>query len=231
MKRDLERCKEKYIREAELNGFEYLGAADEDLPNSYRKYKILSCGHITNAFPVNIRNGSLRCAECFNSKITKEATDAGLELISRVKSKLYEYKLPCGHTQQIFINAVRTNEWICRTCNSSYFDLPSELYLLKIKTQQFEWLKLGYSRNLSIRIKSYKLYNSELIKIKSFVFKTGREAIQIEQKLHSKYFIYRLNPDRMKEYHTQDGYTECYPIELLEKFLYEFDELEKNLVQ
>lgn len=231
MKRDLERCKEKYIKEAELNGFEYLGAADECSPSSYRKYRLVSCGHVVDALPTNIRNNSLRCAECFNLKLNKEATSVGLQLLSRIKSQLYEYKLPCGHTQEIFTGAVRTNEWICRTCNSSYFDLPSELYLLKIKSEDFEWLKLGYSRNLTIRIRSYKLQNSEVSQIRSRKFKTGREVIQVEQKLHSKYFQHRLNPDRMKEYHTQDGYTECYPIEMLDKFLHEFDKLEKKLLQ
>jgi len=231
MKRDLERCKEKYIEEAKIHGFEYLGAASENSPSFYRKYKITSCGHIVDAVPVNVRNKSLRCIECFNLKINEEAAAVGLELISKIKSKLYEYKLPCGHIQEIFTSAVRTNEWICRTCHSSYFDLPSELYLLKIKSKDFEWLKLGYSRNLAVRIRSYKLQNSEVSQIRSIKFKTGREVIQIEQKLHSKYFQYRLNPDKMKEYHTQDGYTECYPIEMLEEFLHEFDKLEKNLVQ
>jgi hypothetical protein len=164
-------------------------------------------------------------------KLNKEASLVGLKIVSKIKRQLYEYKLPCGHLQQIFVSAVRSNEWICRTCHSSYFDLSSELYLLRIKSKQFEWLKLGYSRNLSVRIKSYKLYDSEVTKIKSISFDTGREVIQIEQKLHSKYFQYRLDPNMMKEYHTQDGYTECYPIDMLENFSYEFDQLKINLLQ
>lgn len=212
MKRDLERCSDIYKSEAKQAGLEYLGGSER--ANSYRSYRIVECQHEVDLLPANVRNNNYRCKTCLEDKFIRESISEGLVLLARITRHKSLYKLPCGHRQEIFLSAVRSSEWMCRKCNRSYFDLPSNLYLLKIKTEDFEWLKLGYSRNIKGRIRSYKLPPAEI----SYVFwckvPSGSKAIQIEQNIHSEFFPYRLDPKQMQKYHTQDGYTECYPLEM-----------------
>lgn len=213
MKRDLQRCADIYSQDAKLVGLEYLGGSEK--ATRYRKYRQISCQHELDLIPANVRRNQFTCKICQHEKFLKEAENGGLVLLNRVTRHKFNYRLPCDHEQEIHLSAVRTNEWICRTCNQSYFDLPSNLYLLKIKSANFEWLKFGYSRNLTVRTRSYKLISSEIELILLQRVVSGRLAIKIEQEIHSEFFNDRLDPSLMMNYHTQDGYTECYPVSML----------------
>lgn len=220
---------EKYSREAIAAGLEYLGGADEILPAYYRKYRHINCKHIENLIPANVRAKQVACKICVFEKHTKEAADQGLKILRKFNTTSYNYLLPCQHEQSIHISAVRTGEWMCRECNESYFSKPSQLYLLRLEAGGFSWLKMGYTNNLKVRVRSYKLSPSVEVKVIKLVnLSSGREAIHLEQKLHSKYFNYRLNPGSMKRHHKQDGYTECYPVSMIYCLLDEFNQIEKD---
>jgi len=229
VKRDLERCREKYEKEASLKGLRYVGGSEKG--PEYRQYIMEKCNHILDAIPANIRHGTVLCKQCLDLKYEAEAEACNLKVISRIRSGLNNYLLPCGHTQHIHVSAVRSDEWLCRQCNKTYFELPSNLYLLQMRSEDFVWLKLGYTNNLKVRVRSYKLLNTEWEQLKIVSIPTGAEAIKIEQAIHSKYFKVRLDPSVMRSYHSQDGYTECYPIELLDNFLEEMKIAEKSLLQ
>lgn len=210
---------DKYKTEAALRGLEYLGAADDKYPPAYRKYR-RACGHIVNMLPSNVRTYKGACKLCTFEKLKVEAEKEGLTILKKVFSKRYLYQLPCGHTQEIFTSAVRTGEWVCNTCKMTHFDSPSVLYLFEIVAPDgFAWLKLGYSGNTQLRISRYGLTNCELSIIFMLPFSTGRAALRCEQKLHSSLFNFRLDPVRMKKYHTRDGYTECYPVQLKQEII------------
>lgn len=227
-KRDLERCREKYEKEAILVGLKYIGGSDKGL--EYRRYVREKCNHILDILPANVRKDNFLCGQCLQLKYETEAKDCGIVFMNKVSRGINNYKLDCGHTQNIHISAVRNNEWLCRKCNKTYFELPSSLYLLQMKSQDFSWLKLGYTNNLKVRVRSYKLINTEWNLLNIVPVPTGSQAIKIEQSLHSKYFKDRLNPNVMKNYHSQDGYTECYPTHLLDKFLEELKIVEQSLL-
>lgn len=213
MKRDLKRCEDLYKKQANEIGLTYVGESSNS-KNSYRRYK-LQCGHYKDLLPQNVRKNQVQCKECIQEKYLKVEAKSGLQFICKIDRNSNLYKLPCNHEQKIFKSAVLNSEWICRKCNITYFDLSSTIYLLEIKNKEFSWLKLGYSKNLKIRIKRYKLkQNSHVKNIISVNVKSGKKAISLENKLHSYFFKFRLDPVLMKTYHLSDGYTECYPIEL-----------------
>jgi len=223
--RDLNRKSEQYTEEAAKIGAVYLGAADEGYANYYRKYRLQACNHEINALPCNVRANQVACSVCQYLKINNEAEKEGLLLIDKVSHNKNLYMLPCGHWQGVFVSAVRSGEWLCQTCHRTYFDQPSALYLLHIKTPAFCWLKLGYSNNLTTRLKSYKLVESQVEVLLLYPVATGRIAIKLEQSIHSTFFSRRLDPSLMKQYHTQDGYTECYPVELKAELLLHISEI------
>jgi hypothetical protein len=217
--RDLERMRNQYELEAMSAGLEYLGGADAEFPPAYRKYRKV-CGHIANMLPSHVRVYKGACKICISEKLEREAEKEGLTIIEKVFSKRYLYQLPCGHSQEIYTSAVRTGEWICNKCNLTHFDSPSVLYLFEIVASDgFSWLKLGYSGNTPLRICRYGLVDCELSIIFMLPFQTGRDVIKYEKKLHTQLLKDRLDPTVMKQYHTRDGYTECYPIQLKQTIL------------
>lgn len=206
-----------------------MGAADDSLSPGYRRYRHILCNHIEDLIPANVRNSQIACKICVQEKHRKEASEQGLTILNRVNLGGYSYLLPCHHEQYIHITAVRSGQWMCRQCNESYFDKPSQLYLLKLTDGNLSWLKMGYTNNLKVRVRSYKLPDHVAVEIMKLVsVKSGKEAIVIEQTLHSKYFKSRLQPEGMKKHHRQDGYTECYPFSMLQCLLTELNNVEKE---
>jgi hypothetical protein len=57
---------------------------------------------------------------------------------------------------------------------------------------------------------------------------TGREVIKIENTIHEKFDEYNLDKNYMRKYLTESGFTECYPVEILDRLNAELDEVEKK---
>lgn len=215
MKRDLTRCENQYKAEASRFGLEYLGEAQNN-KNNYRRYR-LKCGHEKDLTPQNVRKNQVQCKQCIFEKFGLLEKSSGLTVIEKIDRNSNLYRLGCGHIQLIYKSAILNGEWLCRSCNKTHFDLPSHLYLLSIKSNSdnFVWLKLGYSNNLNLRIKRYNLKdNCTVTKLITVPISSGLRAIRLEKQIHTYLFNSRLQPDAMKKYHLTDGYTECYPMSL-----------------
>ena len=103
-----------------------------------------------------------------------------------------------------------------------------KVYLLKITVdtviQSVTWLKLGYARIVSTRIKQYGLSGStKITKLVVINYATGREAHEYEASLQKKYRCRRLPVERMEEFHTKSGAGECYPLSMLDILMKELE--------
>ena len=163
-------------------------------------------------------------------KHIKEAKAVGLTLTGEGKNAQYRTyrfnnskKCKRKHKQEIRTTNVRSNVFICNTCEETSRDLPSKVYLLKIHSGSFIWLKLGYAKQTSFRIKQYRLPEDVKVRrLKVIDFDTGREAHKYESSLHKKYIRKRLPVKKMKKYH-KFGFNECYPLEMLDTLIGELE--------
>lgn len=184
-----------------------------------RKYKFISCGHVQSIGVKEVREKSFKCQICHENEFKEDAKKVGLALVGAGKNSLYRtYKFnDCKHTQEIIAGHVRLNNFICNTCNETSRDKPSKIYLLKMSYKNHEWLKLGYAKVLSNRIRQYGLAEGVITELLFEVsYKKGRDAHTHEAKLHKKYIDKKLNKIEMKKYLTKSGNNECYPMEIKE---------------
>ena len=212
----------KLKKEAKDIGLTLIG---EGSKAGYKTYRFNECRHEQEIKTSHVRNNQFRCNQCLQIKLKKEAKDVGLTLIgegSKARYKTYRFN-ECRHEQEIRADGVRNNNFLCNICEETSRDLPSKVYLLKIQSGSFIWLKLGYAKQISFRIKRYKLpEDAKVRRLKVIDFDTGREAHRYESSLHKKYIRKRLPIKKMKKYH-KDGFNECYPLEMLDKLLEELE--------
>jgi hypothetical protein len=212
----------KLKKEAKDVGLTLIGEGRNKI---YRTYRFNECRHEQEIGIDKVRNNKFRCNQCLQIKLKKEAKDVGLTLIgegSKARYKTYRFN-ECRHEQEIRADGVRNNNFLCNICEETSRDLPSKVYLLKIQSGSFIWLKLGYAKQISFRIKRYKLpEDAKVRRLKVIDFDTGREAHRYESSLHKKYIRKRLPIKKMKKYH-KDGFNECYPLEMLDKLLEELE--------
>jgi len=105
----------KYIAEAEAVGLTLLGPGKS---SRSRLYRLNECGHKQEAVPSNIRRHRLRCFQCLQDKLIKDAKAVGLTLLGPGRNKdfrLYRFN-SCGHKQQIGPANVRINNFKCESC-------------------------------------------------------------------------------------------------------------------
>lgn len=190
---------------------------------AYKLYKFKSCSHVQDIAISRVREKDFSCKKCQLNKIKKEAETAGLLLIGKSdkSTKNRVYLASCGHTLDLMVGNVRNNSWVCHECEDTFYTQPSNLYVIEIKSDcgEFNFIKLGYSKNIDKRIKDYNLRNCSARLIKSTVVDTGYEAMTIEQNLHKKYKFANLEQSFTKEYFINSGFTECYPIQLKETLI------------
>jgi len=170
----------KLTEEAKAVGLTLLGPGRTA---RHRTYLINQCGHKQEIETGHVRNNNFNCDQCLQDKLHKEAKAVGLTLLGPGRNKNYRKYLfnDCGHEQEIVISHVRLNNFTCNTCEETHRDLPSKVYLLRITVdtviQSFTWLKLGYAKTVSTRIKDYGLTSDAVIeRLKVMDFETGREA-------------------------------------------------------
>ena len=121
------------------------------------------------------------------------------------------------------IDQIRTGNFLCQICEDWAFTQPSQIYLLHIKVGPDEWLKLGYAKNIELRISGYGLpSDAEVSVIVTKLFDTGQEAREFEGFLHKTYQRKLLKASDMTDFHTKSGQTECYPVIMVHRLLAEF---------
>lgn len=213
-------CYEDRLRkEANQTGlYTYIGKYDGC--GIKRRYLINSCGHIKDSHPNGIRKKNLVCRVCQEYKYKEEAGNQGLYYNG--ESKEYSqgnkrnYILPCGCKKDLRINHVREGRWCCENCDETYYNKPSNIYLIEIKTEDFSWLKLGFAKDIKSRTHVYQIkkdFEYEELYLKPY--STAYEAMESEKIIHKKFKEFKYSPDLMKEYMT-NGHTECYPLSLKE---------------
>ena len=216
--------KNKHNASALEEGLELLGRVKNSRYDAnFREYRIKECGHKQIFSVSSVKNGSWRCDICLNNKINYEAEEKGLEKIgnsNRHGYNLYRFK-KCQHEQEISTSQIRHATNIsCQVCGENNWYKPSYIYLLKIKTPDKTWIKLGHTENLKIRFEQYGLPQKALIDIiYQKKLNTRIEALTIEQNIHNELEDRKLNPKLMKSFHTKSGFTECYPQSLSNSIL------------
>ena len=155
-----------------------------------------------------------------NPKHVAEAAERGAVIVGAGRNALYRtYKLECGHEQEVQIEAMRTGNFCCQTCEDTSRTLPSYVYLLHIINGEHEFLKLGYAKNIDFRVSRYGLPETAIVNhVTALRFETGNEAHEFEAALHSCMKSEQLSERKAKSYGmTRGGYTECYPVDMLDK--------------
>ena len=219
-------CRDKKLRaEAKAASLTLIGPGRNNLNRTYRFKK---CKHEQEIALGSVRDNTFGCRECFSDQLQAEAKAVGLTLIGSGRNRFYRtYRVNrCKHKQEFRTTEIRRNSFGCNICEETSRDFPSNLYLLRIKVSSMEWLKLGYSKTVEERAKTYGLpVSAEITQVIVLPFDSGRAAHEVEAAIHKKYKTKRLSSRKMKKYHTIGGFDECYPIGLLKKLSTEIKKL------
>lgn len=220
-KSDFSTCKQCYIQK--IRDTTSQKGLEEITPPANAKSKaqfiVKDCGHTVHSTYTNLLNNIPACNTCRNNLRSTEVQSQQLKYLSKSPngSSLghHLYELPCGHTKSMRLDKARESIWECRECQVSHLDKPSMLYLLHFKQAAFQWLKLGYARNLSARISGYGVgetpYTVEYLQ----ELPSGQQVKDFEIALHKTLKKYKINKTLMKSFHTNNGASECYPVEEL----------------
>jgi hypothetical protein len=214
---------QKLNQEAEAQGCEIVSAGKK----KHRRLYALPCGHRQELATSSMRIGGFRCAVCLAEKLNEEAAAHGCKLLGAGKNANFRlYELSCGHEQEVHTGAMRAGIFRCQRCEETSRTLPSNVYLLHIKLDSDEWLKLGYAKEVNFRASQYGLpEGAELTTVYCLPFDTGNEAHAVEADLHKRYRQKRLRKKQMMDFHTKGGFDECYPVTMLEMLLAELKAL------
>jgi hypothetical protein len=213
-RRNMQKCAD----ESNITLFEDVGRYDI-------KIRFNACGHYKYAKKSQVFRKNLVCRVCQEESYTKEAALAGLKYVgfSSEGSNYREYKLPCGCVRSIRIDHARDGSYSCYVHDDSHYVKPSSVYLLKITNDENSWLKLGYSKNIRVRVSNYGVGNSVVELVKTLDFDTGANAMLFERALHKKYKQFRLNKKEMEKFHRSNGHTECYPLSMIDILVKEME--------
>lgn len=184
---------------------------------SNRKIRFKECGHEKTVVTSQIIKGNVVCRDCIEQEYLELFKEQGLTLVSNLEDYRYKlFKLPCSCEKKLRIDHAADGSFLCGNCSDSHYTKPSFVYLLKITYEDFSWLKLGFAKNLRLRKNGYGLVKGcEIEEVSSVYFDKGYEAMLFEKALHAKYKSRRLDKNKMTEYHTFSGQTECYSVDLL----------------
>ena len=206
----------KLNAEAAERGAEIIGAGRNKDCRTYR----LECGHEQEIQLSGMRKGQFRCQTCLENKLHAEASDQGAVIVGAGRIASYRtYRLNCGHEQEIQLSGMRVGNFNCQTCEDTSRTLPSYVYLLHIINGEHEFLKLGYAKNIDLRVSRYGLPETAIVNhVTALRFETGNEAHEFETALHSCMKSEQLSERKAKSYGmTRSGHTECYPVDMLDK--------------
>ena len=227
----IEQCslcfEESLILAAAKNNYTYI----KDCGAGYREIVFKTCGHTKVLHQSQIFKGNAVCRICQEEGYRVAAEKSGLRVLTTgARGERYrDYELPCGCVKSLRLDHAADGSWLCEVCDDTHYNKPSSVYLLEISTANFSWLKLGYAKNVHVRSVNYQLVKQASVNtLRILETKTGSIAKQIELNLHNKYKDDRLNKNFMRKYHLGNGFSECYPIELKENLLREFECLMKG---
>lgn len=175
---------------------------------------LMPCGHNKHMSSDQIRISQFKfCKKCAELKHQFEANLHDCKILGIGRNCFFRnYKLPCGHEQEITVSDMRKGEFRCHQCEDTYRTSKSCAYLLRITSGDFTWLKLGYTNLLMNRIIQYRLQEISQVEILSVCeFGSAVESHAFESSIHKLHKKHKLCPEVMKKYHRRNGFTECYP--------------------
>lgn len=194
--------------------------------NKKRTYK-LPCGHFKSIKLQSVRDGSWICRTCREDRYAKEAVKSGITMNRNVKYSHHDYRnytLACGCSKEIAVACVRKLTFECKNHSERFIDYSKSIsvYLVKFKLEIGEYLKIGFAMDTSGRFSRYGLIGDcEPLFIQTF--ENGQDAVNFEKQLHTKYKEFNVDRETLRPF-MNNGYTECYPVEMQNVLLAEFRE-------
>lgn len=123
----------------------------EGIPKPSRRLCKFKCCGLVKLVSISSILDTTRCDNCHprNVNIRIEA-ETNLKIVptETIKREYRLFELPCGHTKSIHIKLAKVNSWLCQECNQTSLTKKSNVYLLRITSGDFSWLKVGYAHNV-----------------------------------------------------------------------------------
>lgn len=213
----------EYRDEAKSQNLELLESSER--VDGYRYYK-LPCNHIKRICVKAVRLGSWSCRACQEDRYAREAIASGIELIPEIKPAHHDYrvyKLACGCVKALTMPCVKRGSFECKTHDKRTHDLnqPISVYIMKFVLPIGDYVKIGFAADVKGRVIRYGLEGDAKL-VDSIRFQQGADAVFYEGYLHRKYAEFSIDKEIMRKY-MNNGFTECYPIDLLKTFESEFN--------
>lgn len=205
----------------------------ECVAGTKRKIRFRKCGHEKVVGLSNMKADHFECTICRVSKWSEEANNVSLTYLGAGSGQKHRYRALCGHDMLLKPSTVRVGHWTCRSCDSGYLDRVNYLYLYKVACSDGNsFVKLGYSGNPEYRKYDYSAsVGTHFELLKKVSVPTGRDAIRLENLLHSKYKSQNLSKDFVMQYLTESGFTECYPSSVSDNIIKDLTNIELELLQ
>ena len=207
---------QKLNNEAEASGLRLLGRGKN---KSFRTYQFKDCGHAKEISTGSVRAKTFHCDICFWDEKDEILFQRGVEIAgpgSGGNNRLFRF-IKCGHLREFELAKALDGSFVCHECDETWYTLPSNLYVLQIAAGNDQWLKVGVAKVLDTRIKQYGLPDIASIDIKELLpCATGKDALDLESAIRIQFGNKRLEPENMRRWHKYSGFTECYPISLVE---------------
>lgn len=214
------------INDVALRGLEIVGESiNKD--NNYKRFRFVSCGHEQDITLANAKNGEFICKTCQEIRFKNSAKLNNIEFIRRCDNdyRYAYYKLNCGHEKRTQIGNANRGVVKCSICNTSYTAAESKVYLMSIKSENFKFLKVGFTSNIDRRISQISTAGLS-IRLEAVInFKTGKDAESFENSIHSMFKNHKIDATITRSL-LRSGWTECYPFELLPDLLLHFQQKE-----
>ncbi len=213
----------KHSKEADKIGLKLLGKSKF----SHKRLYELPCGHTKELTPDSVRNNNWKCVICQENRYEKEAITSGIKMNKDIKSHHHDYRnytLNCGCSKDIAVARVRDMRFECKNHSERFIDYskPISVYLVKFKLDIGEYLKVGFAMDVNGRYQRYGL-DGEYEPLFVRTFENGQEAVNFEKQIHVKFNHLKVDKHLMKKYMV-NGFTECYPVAILEHILKELNE-------
>lgn len=217
---------EKLLACSERFGYEIL--QPEGTGRSLIRFR--DCQHQKVVVNQQILRGNIVCTSCRLELLVSEVAEHGLKHKEYIPGGQYSiFELPCGHDKLLRNCHAREGNYLCDVCGESHYQKPSMVYLFEFKYEDFSWLKLGYSRNLRVRKNNYGLpKETETNVLYVMELDKGSDAHKIERELHKQFKPFRHSKGLMLNYHSSNGFTECYDISVKQKLLDALHEIERE---
>jgi len=198
------------------HGIEIIGEADNGDAN-YKKIKFKDCGHERLATLQSAKIGTVLCTVCQEARFKENAVNSGCKFIGGAEDHRYGvYELPCGHSNVVQHGNIKRSIFRCVECKSSYKTRKSYVYIVKLRSLNFEFIKIGFAAHPARRLKSMLKEGTTFEILDVLEFESGIEANKYETNLHTALQHHRVKSKITKQL-LKSGWTECFYLSVLEE--------------